>query len=141
MQLKELKPGTFTVRLYFIEPKHTIAEARVFDVARQGKKVRSNFDILVAAEGKMKSVVREFSEVQVDGDCRLTCTSHKGRSLLSGIALVSPDLPLNQLREMIPGRRVASQKTPISPGRHLELNAGTGHVASDCAACCIRKTT
>jgi outer membrane protein assembly factor BamB len=99
LRLTELKSGTFTVRLYFVEPQHTAAGARVFDVALQGKPVLSNFDIFVAAQGRMKCLVKEFTDVQLEGDCTLTFTTHQGQSLLSGIELVSTGLPLDPLPE------------------------------------------
>ena len=95
MRLSDLKPGSFTVRLYFVEPQHTVAGARVFDVALQGEPVLSNFDIFVEAQGKMKCLVKEITGVQLDGDCTLTFTTHQGQSLLSGIELVSTGLPLD----------------------------------------------
>jgi hypothetical protein len=97
LRLTELKSGTFTVRLYFVEPQHTAAESRVFDVALQGKPVLTNFDIFVAAQGRMKCLVKEFTDVQLDGDCTLTFTTHHGQTLLSGIELVSTGLPLDPL--------------------------------------------
>jgi hypothetical protein len=99
LRLTELKSGTFTLRLYFVEPKHTEAGARVFDVALQGKPVLTNFDIFAAAQGRMKCLVKEFTGVQLDGDCTLSFTAHKGQSLLSGIELVSTGLPLDPLPE------------------------------------------
>ena len=103
LRLTELKSGTFTVRLYFVEPQHTASGARVFDVALQGKPVLADFDIFVAAQGRMKCLVKEFTDVQLDGDCTLTFTAHQGQSLLSGIELVSMGLPLDALPENGPG--------------------------------------
>lgn len=103
VHLTDLKSGTFTVRLFFVEPQHTAAGARVFDVALQGKPVLTNFDIFVAAQGRMKCQVEEFTGVQIDGDCTLTFTTHQGQSLLSGIELVSTGLPLDMLPENGPG--------------------------------------
>lgn len=97
LRLTELEPGTFTVRLYFVEPKHTAAGARVFDVALQGKPVLTNFDIFDAAQGKMKCIVKEFTGVQLDGDCTLSFNAHQGQSMLSGIELVSTGLTLDPL--------------------------------------------
>ncbi|MDG2223408.1 MAG: malectin domain-containing carbohydrate-binding protein, partial [Rubripirellula sp.] len=94
-RLSGLKAGTFTVRLYFVEPQHTAAGARVFDVALQGQPVLTDFDIFVAAEGKMKCLVKEFTGVQIDGDCTLSFTSHEGQSLLSGVEFVLMGLPLD----------------------------------------------
>ncbi len=103
LRLTELEPGTFTVRLYFVEPQHAAAGFRVFDVALQGKSVLKNLDIFTAAQGKMKCLVKEFTDVQIDGDCTLSFTASKGQSLLSGIELVSTGLPLDPLPENGPG--------------------------------------
>ncbi len=105
LRLSDLKPGTFTVRLYFVEPQHTVAGARVFDVSLQGEPVLSNFDIFVEAQGKMKCLVKEITGVQLDGDCTLTFTTHQGQSLLSGIELVSTGLPLDPLPKYGKGTR------------------------------------
>ena len=102
LRLTGLKPGKFTVRLYFVEPEHTTAGARVFDVALQGEPVLANFDIFAAAQGKMKCMVKEFPGVQLDGDCTLSFTEHQGQSLLSGIELVSAGMPLDTLPEIEP---------------------------------------
>ena len=51
----------------------------------------------------MKCLVKEFTNVQIDGDCTLTFTERKGQSLLSGIELVSTGLPLDPLPENGPG--------------------------------------
>ena len=101
LRLKELKPGTFTVRLYFIEPQHVNAGSRVFDVTLQGKPVLSDFDIFVAAQGKMKCLIKEFTDVQINGECRLTFNAQQGQSLLSGIELVSSGLPLDTLPDRV----------------------------------------
>ena len=104
LRLTELKSGTFTVRLYFVEPQHTAAGARVFDVALQGEPVLTDFDIFVAARGRMKCLVKEFTGIQLDGDCTLTFNAHKSESLLSGIELVSTGLPLDPLPKNGPSR-------------------------------------
>ena len=109
LHLADLKPGTFTVRLYFVEPEHTSAGVRVFDVALQGKRVLTNFDIFAAAQGKMKCLVKEFTDVQLDGDCTLTFTSHAGRSLLSGIEIVATGLIPDPLPEI--GTTTRSQRS------------------------------
>ena len=87
----------FTVRLYLAEPQYTEAGARVFDVTLQGKPELTNFDIVAEAQGKMKCLVKEFTDVRIDGDCTLSFTTHKGQSLLSGVELVSAGLPLDRL--------------------------------------------
>ena len=99
MKLTELKPGTFTVRLYFVEPQHAEAGARVFDIALQGKTVLKDFDVFAAAHGRMKCLVKEFTSIQLDGSFTLSFNAHKGQSLLSGFELVSTGQPLDPLPE------------------------------------------
>ena len=96
-RLSKLKPGTFTVRLYFIEPQHNAAGLRVFDLALQGQPVLTDFDIFVEAKGKMNCLVKEFADVKIDGECTISFTAHEGKSLLSGIELVSTGMPLDSL--------------------------------------------
>lgn len=100
LRLTDLKAGTFTVRLYFVEPRHATAGSRVFDVALQGERVLTNFDICAAAQGRMKNLVKEFTGVRIDGDCTLTFTPRQGETLICGIELVSTGLPLDPLPDM-----------------------------------------
>ncbi len=98
-RLSGLKAGTFTVRLYFVEPQHDKAGARVLDVGLQGKPVLTNFDVFAEAQGKMKGLVKEFTDVRLDGHCSLSFSARKGQSLLSGVELVSKGMPLDTLPE------------------------------------------
>jgi hypothetical protein len=97
IRLAGLKPGTFNVRLYFIEPKHTVPDARVFDVALQGEPVLRNFDIFADTGGRMRCTVREFADVEIVDTCELTLTARTGATLLSGIEFVSTGLPLDAI--------------------------------------------
>ncbi len=97
IRLTGLKEGTFTIRLYFIEPKHTNAGARVFDVALQGKTVLEDFDIVDDTGGKMKCVVKEFAGIALSGSCEVALTASADTTLLSGIELVSTGLPLDDI--------------------------------------------
>jgi outer membrane protein assembly factor BamB len=96
-QLDGLKPGRFTVRLYFAEPRSIGVGERVFDVMLQGKTVLKGLDIVAVAGGSMRSVVREFPGISIDGRCELVLTAHRGKPLLSGIELVSEGLELDVL--------------------------------------------
>jgi len=97
IRLTGLKTGSFTVRLYFIEPKQITPGGRVFDVALQGEAVLKDFDIAADAGGRMKCTVREFTNVAIVDRCELTFSSHKGTTLLSGIELVSTGLSLDSI--------------------------------------------
>ncbi len=102
LQITGLKEGTFTVRLYFIEPEHSSTGARTFDVAVQGNTVLKEFDIFDAAGGRMKCTVEETGPMQIDGTCRLDLTARTGTPLLSGIELVSTGLPLDEIVSLAP---------------------------------------
>lgn len=97
LRLAGLKPGSFTVRLYFIDPKHTVPGERIFDVALQGKTVLKNFDVVADAGGRMRCTVREFADVEITDTCELTFSARIGAPLLSGIELVSTGLTLDSI--------------------------------------------
>jgi outer membrane protein assembly factor BamB len=59
------KPAKYTVRLHFAEPEDIKAGGRVFTVYVQGKPVLSDFDIVAAAGGTRKAIVKEFTGVTV----------------------------------------------------------------------------
>lgn len=96
-----LRAGTFSVRLYFAEPECETPKSRVFDVSLQDEIVLGQFDILAEADGKMKCVVKEFHDIRIDGVCKISFTAHQGKPLLSGIEIVSSNLPLDDLGEMV----------------------------------------
>ncbi len=96
LQVTGLKSGNFTVRLYFAEAEETPVGARVFNVKLQGETVLEHFDIVADGGGTRKGVVKEFTEVAIDGNCEITLESVEGTTLLSGIELVLAGLPLDQ---------------------------------------------
>ena len=56
----------FTVRLYFAEPDADVtAGQRVFSIQLQGDEVLSDFDVAAAAGGSRRTVMREFTGVNV----------------------------------------------------------------------------
>ena len=66
-----LTPGaTYKVRLHFAEIFFDQPGQRVFDVAINGTSALTNFDIVAAAGGKDKAIVKEFSAT-ADGDGRI----------------------------------------------------------------------
>ena len=97
LRLSGIKPGTFTVRLYFIEPHQTTQGARRFDVTLQGDTVLTDFDIFAEAGGTMKCVVREFSNVTLSDTCEVNLTARSGTTLLSGIELIATGLSLDEI--------------------------------------------
>lgn len=52
---------TYTVRLYFAETYWTATGKRVFDVSINGTKVLTGFDIVSAAGGAKRGIVKTFT--------------------------------------------------------------------------------
>jgi hypothetical protein len=62
--LPDLMPGaTYTVRLHFAETHYSRARQRRFHVDINGTRVLMDFDIVAAAGGPLKALVREFTTV------------------------------------------------------------------------------
>jgi outer membrane protein assembly factor BamB len=61
-----IEPRTFTVRLHFAEPDDVRRGERVFDVKLQGQTVLRGFDVVRAAGGPRRAVVREFDGISAD---------------------------------------------------------------------------
>ncbi len=65
----------YTVRLHFAELANNTAGQRVFDVKLQGKTVLKDFDILSAAGGMNKAIVKEFKGVMALDTLKLELVS------------------------------------------------------------------
>jgi outer membrane protein assembly factor BamB len=79
----------YTVRLHFAEPEALSAGARVFDVYVQGEKVLDGFDIVVAAGGPQRGVVREIPGIEVNDALSIQLKSVTSRPpILSGVEAV-----------------------------------------------------
>ncbi len=78
----------YTVRLYFAEPGDAKPGARVFSVSLQGEEVLKNLDVVKAADGMMRGIVKEFREITIGRTLELTLTATSGVSIVSGIELV-----------------------------------------------------
>jgi len=63
---KQDKPGTYMVRLHFMEPQNLKAASRIFSVKLQGKQVLNNFDIAKEIQGANKAIIREFGGIKVE---------------------------------------------------------------------------
>jgi outer membrane protein assembly factor BamB len=66
------KGTSWVVCLHFAEPDNIPAGRRVFDVTLQGRTVLKGFDIVRAAGGPRRAVVRTFPGVKADGGIVLT---------------------------------------------------------------------
>ncbi len=63
--------GSYTVRLFFAEPEDLQPGQRVFDVRLQGNTMLERFDVVVAAGGPRRALIREFRDVRVERDLEL----------------------------------------------------------------------
>jgi hypothetical protein len=87
-----LKTGAYSVRVYFAEPDGGVPDARVFDVALQGRTVLEALDIAKEAGGRMRGLVKEFKGVHVDGSILVHLAPRKGVCVLSGIEIIAEEL-------------------------------------------------
>lgn len=84
----ETKERRYTVRLHFLEPDETRPEERLFDVSLQGKPVLEGLDVVKAAEGTNRAIVREFKGILAASNLKVELMPIKGRTLLSGVEIV-----------------------------------------------------
>jgi len=68
----EDEPGAvYTVRLGFADTENKRPRRRVFDIKLQDRLVEKDFDIIRAAGGRNRAIVREFQGIEVDGDLKI----------------------------------------------------------------------
>jgi hypothetical protein len=60
--------ASYTVRLHFAEPDDLRSGERVFDVWLQGEAALNSFDVVQAAGGARRAIVKEFAGVRVTGE-------------------------------------------------------------------------
>jgi len=85
------KARKYTVRLHFAEPDATVqAGDRVFDVALQQKAKLADFDIVAAAGGPRRSLVREFHAIPIGDELTISLLSKSTKPpILCGIEVVA----------------------------------------------------
>src|SRR5262249_40402716 len=77
---------THTIRLHFAEYIYTTAGARVFNVAINGTRVLSSFDIFAAAGGSNRAVIREFpATADAGGVITVAFSSLVDHAIIQGI--------------------------------------------------------
>ncbi len=59
--IKDLKPGVYSVRLYFAEPDPLAPNQRLQDIKLQGQYVARDFDVATEAGGVMKGTKKELN--------------------------------------------------------------------------------
>jgi outer membrane protein assembly factor BamB len=88
-------PAPYTVRLHFAEPEDVKPGERVFGVSLQGRPVLKQFDIVSAAGGAQRGVVKEFKGVVIQKDLKITFTRAPGTlagPLICGVELIAEKL-------------------------------------------------
>ena len=79
-----------TVRLHFAEPKADAKPGdRVFTVNLQGKDVLKDFDIVTAAGGPRRAVVKAFQHVEVTEHLQIGFAARAGAPFICGIEIVA----------------------------------------------------
>ncbi|MCB1125114.1 MAG: PQQ-binding-like beta-propeller repeat protein, partial [Verrucomicrobiae bacterium] len=87
---------SFTVRLYFLEPRELAPGDRVFSVMLQGREVLGDFDIAAEAGGSWRGLMKEFTGVPADETLVLTLQPASGSvfpPLLCGLEMVESEVP------------------------------------------------
>jgi hypothetical protein len=86
--IKDLKPGKYVVRLYFLEPELTGSNPRLQDIRLQGEIVAEKFNVMTESGGVMKGTVKEFSNIEVMNEMRLELSALQGNTVISGVELI-----------------------------------------------------
>ncbi|MCP4450502.1 MAG: hypothetical protein GY809_03500, partial [Planctomycetes bacterium] len=79
---------SYTVRLYFSEPDNVKPGARTFSAKIQGREVLRDFDVVKAAGGRMRGVVKAFTGIRVGRRLEVNMAATSGVSILSGMELL-----------------------------------------------------
>ena len=79
----------YDVRLHFAEPEAIRPGQRVFSVSLEGRVVLENLDVIQAAGGQHRPLVRELRGVEIQGPLNLSCSASKGDPLLCGVEVVA----------------------------------------------------
>lgn len=86
--LHDLKPGNYTVKLYFAELDGVAPGDRTQTVHVQGNAALNDFDILNEAKSPMTGLIRQFDDVTVDGTLTVTLAAARGKTLISGAEII-----------------------------------------------------
>jgi hypothetical protein len=115
-----LKPGTYELKLYFVEPVYGPGletgggeNSRVFDILMNGKMLVDGFDIVSDAGGPLIADIRVFKDVEpgVDGILRLGFHARREQPIVSAIE-VEPAEP-----HRINPVRVVTQPNSVTDSR------------------------
>lgn len=120
----------YTVRLYFADTESTSAGQRIFDVKLQGQTILSNFDIVAAAGGPNRGVMREFTGVLLCDSLQMEFVAKVGEPIISGIELTGEYDAADFVPNLAPEATVTA--TPASGDAPLTVElSGVGSVDPD----------
>ena len=88
LTLHDLKPGRYTVNLFFAEPDKCSPGDRIQSISVQGQVALSDFEVLSKAGEPMSTVVHSINDVAVQDVFTLTLSATHGTTLISGVELV-----------------------------------------------------
>jgi len=113
-----LRPGApYTVRLHFAEIYWTAAGKRVFNVAINGRRVLTRFDIYAAARGAYRAIVKPFAATATaGGTITIGYTRVVDDAASSGIDILSaaPAPPPTATRTAIPAATATRTRIPAT---------------------------
>ncbi len=112
--------GNYQIRLHFVEPTQTAANARRFDIRLQGATVQAGFDIFAAAGGTRIATARTYS-VTASGGSGIT---------LDLVNLISSQEAVLSAIEVW----TANPTAPANPTTRLELSDNSGATWSTIAS-------
>ncbi|MCA9121030.1 MAG: PQQ-binding-like beta-propeller repeat protein [Planctomycetaceae bacterium] len=87
VKITGLKPGLYTLRLYFAEMDDDPSPRR-FTIAVGQQTLVADLDVIKEAGGAMQSIVRETNSLSVGSELRVDLTELTGKTLLSGIEVI-----------------------------------------------------
>jgi outer membrane protein assembly factor BamB len=79
----------YDLRLYFAEPERVEPGHRVFSVIVEGEAALEELDVVQAAGGPQKPLIRELKNVEVRGPLELSLSASKGTPLLCGVEAIA----------------------------------------------------
>ena len=86
----ETEDGRYVVNMVFLEPESIDRGERLFDVTLQGQQVEAAFDIVRAAGGIRRSVIKSYEATSRDGKIVIELTPKTSRpAVLSGVELIA----------------------------------------------------
>ena len=122
IEIGNLEHARYRVRLHFAEPRLEEAGQRVFDVLLQGETVLENWDLVQAAGGPDRGLVRQFT-VDAEGtlDIALRPVSESSAPpVISGIELLTTEATVATLPVSAIARRAATLAGDVARVEHAD---------------------